>query len=272
MNCMISEVLASASFTNKNDFYQFAGHTPELIQDSRLSRVGWISNQSVVSGEMYGEGIYGHTLYGEIVLASSTLVMTFDCGKNVTFDTLGIANHNLILMDFTIEWGTTAGVYNHSATIGPIGVTSEAIYNKFLATPGTGRYIRITMRNPTESGIVRMGRFMLGLNYALPTYRTVYDTNMASNSLAQYSDSRQLYGTKKTNWRKLSFELVPGDIREQMHTLMKTLDRHQATLWEFNETCMPEENLYGSLENVDMALVTDDARLYTGRITLQEAR
>lgn len=272
MRTMITEVLNNAVFTNKNTFYQFGGHAPELIQDSRLSRSGWLAYASTLSADMYGEGLYGHSLYGEIVLAGAALVCEFDAGRLVSFDTLGLANHNVSFLDVKIEWGTSPGSYPNSAIIGPETVTNEDVYRVFLSVPSSGRYIKITFTNPTESGILRLGRLMLGLNYALPGYRTVYDSAIPSSSLAEFSSTRQLYGTRKTTWRRLAFEFAPGDNRAVLQGLMKTLDRATATLWDFDEGCMTEEVIYAHIQDSEMSLVHDEARLYSGRIVLEEVR
>jgi hypothetical protein len=86
------------------------------------------------------------------------------------------------------------------------------------------------------------------------------------------SNSRQGYSTRKTTWRKLGLEWAPGEILDIVQSLMKVLDRSTATLWEFNETCMLEEPLYGHISDTDLGLVHDEARLYSGRITLEELK
>lgn len=272
MRLLMNDVITSAVFTNKNTFFQFGGHAPDLIQDSRLSRVGWLSYSSDISAEMYGEAVYGSSLYGEVVLLATALVLEFDAGRNVQFDTLGMANHNMTFMDMKIEWGTSPGSYQNVATIGPGAPEAGEIYNVFLAAPATGRYIRITFNNPTESGILRLGRLMLGVNQDLPDYRTVYDSVIESSSISGFSNTRQLYGTRKTTWRRLGFEWAPGDIRQDVQMLMRTLDRHQATLWAFQEFCMTEETIYAHIEDSNLGLVTDEARLYSGRITIAEVK
>ena len=272
MRVLLTDVIYDAVFTNKNDFFQFGGHAPELVQDSRLSRVGWLAYQSMLSGEMYGEGLYGHTLYGSIVLEAAALTLDFDCGKVVQFDTLGIANHNITNLDVNVSWGSSAGSYPNSVHIGPQTTDSEAVYQVMLTTPASGRYIRVELNNPTESGICRIGRLMLGLNMDLPGYRTVYDSIINSSSIAAFSNTRQLYGARKTTWRKLAFEFAPGDIREVLQSLMQTLDRSTATLWDFDEECMTEDVLYAHIEDSSMDLVNNDAHLFSGRIALGEAK
>jgi hypothetical protein len=272
MRVLTGDVINTAAFTNKNDFFQIGGHAPELIQDSRLSRVGWLTYSSDISAEMYSEAMYGASLYGSIVLLSTALVLEFDAGRDVHFDTLGLANHNMNSLNAIIEWGSTVGTYPNVATIGPLATDSEAIYNVFLSAPATGRYIRMTFNNPSETGILKIGRLMLGVNQDLPDYRTVYDSIIESSSLANFSNTRQLYGTRKTTWRRLGFEWAPGDIREVVQTLMKTLDRHQATLWTFEEFCQTEETIYAHIDDNSLGLVTDEARLYSGRINISEVK
>ena len=271
MRVLTGDVINTASFTNRNDFFQVGGHAPDLIQDSRLSRVGWLTYASGISADMYSESMYGATLYGSVVLLSDALVLEFDAMRDVRFDTLGLANHNMNSLSVIIEWGSTTA-YGNTATIGPLATDREAIYNVFLSAPATGRYIRITFNNPTDTGILKIGRLMLGVNQDLPDYRTVYDSIIESSSIANFSNTRQLYGTRKTTWRRLGFEWAPGDIREVVQTLMKTLDRHQATLWAFQEFCQTEETIYAHIDDNSLALVTDQARLYSGRINISEVK
>lgn len=272
MRLLTADVINQAAFLNANTFYQFGGHAPALIQDSRLSRSGWLSYEAGINADMYGEGMYGSSLYGSIVLAGSSLILEFDAGKKVVFDTIGLVNHNMTNLDVLIEWGGSPGVYDNQATIGPEAVDAEAIYRIFLAAPASGQYIRMTFSNSNESGVLKLGRLMLGLNVDLPDYRTVYDSIIESSSLAAFSNTRQLYGTRKTTWRKLAFEWAPGDIRDVIQTLMKAVDRHQATLWAFQEFCMTEEVIYAHIEDNSLGLAHNDARLYAGRITISEVK
>ena len=272
MRVLTADVINTAAFTNANTFYQFGGHAPALIQDSRLSRSGWLSYESLISADMYGEGLYGASMYGSIVLEGQILILEFDAGKMVVFDTIGLVNHNMTNLDLKIEWGASPGVYDNVATIGPEVVDAEAIYRVFLTAPASGQYIRMTFNSANETGVLKLGRLMLGVNVDLPEYRTVYDSIIESSSLAAFSNTRQLYGTRKTTWRKLAFEWAPGEIRTVVQTLMKVLDRHQATLWAFQEFCMTEETIYAHIEDNSMGLAHNDARLYAGRITLAEVK
>lgn len=269
MNILTKDVMTNAVIYNKNSFYVYPGHSVDFIIDTRAAKQGWFSTSSSISGNMYNTAMYGEQMYGNILVNASAIRIEIDLQEAKDFDVIGITNTNVIGGEVTISWGTTAQTLDGSKTF-PTLESMQTYYLKLSETMLTYQYVAIEFTNTVSEGILKIGNVGIGQEYELPAIAPTYDTGITSSARRAFTTTRQLYGGPNVMWRTLSFTTAPQATKEPLFDMIKQIDVYHPIYWEFSEVCLNEAPLYGVLTKYTIDLYNDQARLYSGRISLEE--
>jgi len=268
MRTISKDYIQHSTITNVAEFYPYSGHSPNLVKDSRLSKQGWFYEADQGQSSEYGTALYGRTVYGQARDPGLPIAIKFDLLSTKMIDTVAVAGSNIDgTCTMTVEWSLSG--FDTPDGVAIVDITGDYFY-RFLTAPTSFRYLTVTFDGGYSEGILKIGRIMSGATYQVPGISYTYDTDLISNSLFGMSDTRQLYGGPKVLWRRISVTIAPQGDLKIMQTLFRDLDVFTPTMWDFDESCLSEDPLYGKIGQAEMNQVYDEAGLYSTRLTVEE--
>ena len=204
---------------------------------------------------------------------SENLVINLGMARSA--DIVFIGNHNLTSSaTVTLEanssdsWG--APPFSESLT------WVSGVINKAF-TSASYQYWRIVVADSTNpDGYVKMGGVGLGAAYSPPGIGTQYQATHFSTSLKYSTESRQVYGSSGVFWRRVNVQIpfVSQAERVEMEDAFFETDWYKPHFWQFDESCVDEPALYGTLSSPDLGFQSVDTQPigYSSRYTIEEAR